>query len=489
MKRVYDELSEDGPITQEDVKYFKKQAIWRQMKFYKQKYQVSEKLLKYKENGEKSDNAGNDDDIDKLKFENDKLIKEIEELNILLKQQDRETSDSVKRINQAQVKEEVKTEVIESKPDDNKVKALEEVIKSYEEKLKSNEVKIEEKVVDVVKVEIIKDFNMKTPEDLDKYLDNKRVNFEELINNKLKSENDELKQLLSKNEKDLVRIRNIRDDLIGKINQYESAKTNEELIKLNEELNSKLDFQNNLKDKENEDIIKELEESYKNLISSINVKIMNKLDQDNLVKKYQIEKSKADQKYFQIMKTKDTLTNENKLLKLNLNKLNDIISEKLNIETSLNAKINKLQDIIKDFEKVIANLNIKNNQLIEKEQFKGKEMNKLVSKIDSLVEEINNLKRKEGDFKKQLNLKDLEFIKFKHGLTSSSPVDNNEELNGFRSMVKCSVCSKNWKNMAITVCGHVFCNECVKERLNARLRRCPSCNKGFSANDLLSIHL
>ena len=32
-----DELSEDGPLTQRDVVYFKKEAIWRQMRAYKTK--------------------------------------------------------------------------------------------------------------------------------------------------------------------------------------------------------------------------------------------------------------------------------------------------------------------------------------------------------------------------------------------------------------------------------------------------------------------
>lgn len=63
------------------------------------------------------------------------------------------------------------------------------------------------------------------------------------------------------------------------------------------------------------------------------------------------------------------------------------------------------------------------------------------------------------------------------------------ELEDFRSLVYCSLCSKNWKSMAIKTCGHVFCDNCCKERLASRMRKCPSCNKPFSSNDLLSIHL
>lgn len=64
-----------------------------------------------------------------------------------------------------------------------------------------------------------------------------------------------------------------------------------------------------------------------------------------------------------------------------------------------------------------------------------------------------------------------------------------EELENFRTLVYCSLCSKNWKNMAIRTCGHVFCEDCCKERLAARMRKCPTCNKPFSSNDLLMVHL
>lgn len=45
-RKVYDEVSDvSGPLTQEDVKYFRKQAIWRQMQFYKSKNQYNEQLI------------------------------------------------------------------------------------------------------------------------------------------------------------------------------------------------------------------------------------------------------------------------------------------------------------------------------------------------------------------------------------------------------------------------------------------------------------
>ena len=93
--------------------------------------------------------------------------------------------------------------------------------------------------------------------------------------------------------------------------------------------------------------------------------------------------------------------------------------------------------------------------------------------------------------KVEKQLKSTEDIlqKYKSNNTNSLLQEDEQQLEALRSIAKCSVCSKNWKDTAITVCGHVFCSKCTQERLAARLRRCPSCNKGFSANDLLAVHL
>lgn len=64
-----------------------------------------------------------------------------------------------------------------------------------------------------------------------------------------------------------------------------------------------------------------------------------------------------------------------------------------------------------------------------------------------------------------------------------------DELKVYKSMAKCSVCETKWKNTAISLCGHVFCKECINKRIETRQRRCPSCNRGFGSGDILQVHL
>jgi E3 ubiquitin-protein ligase BRE1 len=45
------------------------------------------------------------------------------------------------------------------------------------------------------------------------------------------------------------------------------------------------------------------------------------------------------------------------------------------------------------------------------------------------------------------------------------------------------------KDTALKTCGHVFCMECVDDRMRNRMRKCPHCNKPFDKMDVLTLHI
>lgn len=94
-------------------------------------------------------------------------------------------------------------------------------------------------------------------------------------------------------------------------------------------------------------------------------------------------------------------------------------------------------------------------------------------KIARLMEERNTLKRKV------------------ERLSARGSVDTllEEEVSTLRKMLRCPVCNDNMKDTVITRCFHVFCNPCVKSRLQLRNRKCPGCAKPFGENDVHSIYL
>ena len=63
-----------------------------------------------------------------------------------------------------------------------------------------------------------------------------------------------------------------------------------------------------------------------------------------------------------------------------------------------------------------------------------------------------------------------------------------EEIDAYKSMLRCSVCNDRPKACIITRCYHMFCQECVQVRLDNRDRKCPGCAAAFSASDVKSIY-
>jgi chromosome segregation ATPase len=63
------------------------------------------------------------------------------------------------------------------------------------------------------------------------------------------------------------------------------------------------------------------------------------------------------------------------------------------------------------------------------------------------------------------------------------------ELKDLRDMVMCPVKKTAVKSAVLRQCGHGMCKEALEQRMRDRLRRCPVCNKGFSADDVVDLHL
>lgn len=65
----------------------------------------------------------------------------------------------------------------------------------------------------------------------------------------------------------------------------------------------------------------------------------------------------------------------------------------------------------------------------------------------------------------------------------------HQEAKEYREILKCGVCHNRQKEVVITKCYHLFCNECIQKLLRNRQRRCPSCGLSFGANDVKPIYI
>jgi E3 ubiquitin-protein ligase BRE1 len=346
----------------------------------------------------------------------------------------------------------------------------------------------------------------------------------------LTTENENLKQHLARSEADLVRIRTARDELISKNSLLKAETENkrlvaelERLVQVQKESLEKMygekqaeasaEDVSKLQGLSSDDLIKkitmvnaeikEIELVFQQTHAISVKKLTNEVENDSVMKKLTVEKAKADQKYFAAMRSKDALMSENRILKSQIAKSQELIAKLNEMEKNYLTKISVLQKAEADF-KTIKDTSVHENFKIqerarathaarEKAETDLKHARKAIEAKTALLEELeleniavaNKLSRSEA------KVKELETLlkKYRTNNTSSLLQEDEKQLAALRSIAKCLVCTKNWKDTAITVCGHVFCSHCAQERLAARLRRCPSCNKGFSANDLLSIHL
>lgn len=343
------------------------------------------------------------------------------------------------------------------------------------------------------------------------------VQDKEIFTNKLSLEfqtaQDALKKHNAMLEKDLVRIRATRDELTSRIAILESQKPKSELLA---DLQKVLDLQKERIEKmenkpvetTNDAVMKELqdlERAFKELTQLAHKKYSDHISQESIVSKLTVEKTKADQKYFTAMRSKDSILIENKNLSKNLHKSNELINQLKEIERTLQSKVESLNKQIHLSQSNEKRLMESSKAVSLKIMDLTSELGKTKKVVESLQGErakhieqdtrlesnIHSLQSQNSALKLQLSQAENKAKKLHKSLISNGG-DNSiiaEELDNFRTIVYCSLCSKNWKNTAIKNCGHVFCEECCKERLAARMRKCPTCNKPFGSADLLVVHL
>jgi len=63
-------------------------------------------------------------------------------------------------------------------------------------------------------------------------------------------------------------------------------------------------------------------------------------------------------------------------------------------------------------------------------------------------------------------------------------IDSFETL---KDTCMCSICAMKKRNRVITQCGHTLCEECMKNQLKSRNRKCPACNTRFRESQIVEI--
>ncbi|KAF4621535.1 hypothetical protein G7Y89_g14537 [Cudoniella acicularis] len=326
--------------------------------------------------------------------------------------------------------------------------------------------------------------NIQLREDAER-LQAERTQYRAQIENESEVLNGELENQLARVESDLTRIRSARDELLADLNMRKASQENErtasnhlkELIdakddritalelevgrlraRANEEsgepnLRPEIDSMDlqQLRQKyealsrEFESMNKEmpaLQSAYKRVQALSTKKVMDFTQLEERVQLLQAEKAKADQKYFAARKDMDTRILEVKSLKHQNSKSSEIIK----LTTMLKAKD-------------ATHLSTKNRNF-------------------TVETELEELRVKYGQVQKERDTWKTKSLSNQSG---------EEEM--LRTLALCTICRKDFKNTALKTCGHVFCNNCVDDRIANRMRKCPNCAKSFDKMDVMTVHM
>lgn len=207
-------------------------------------------------------------------------------------------------------------------------------------------------------------------------------------------------------------------------------------------------------------------------------------------------KVRSDEKYINAMRARDSMSQELQRTKAVLARSAEVVSDLKAQEQRVGGQVSKLQRQVAQTE-VLLQQRKHENDLIRRSKA---EADGLVATLrlgsEKLREQLaqRDVEKAAADMARRNAETDVEKLKREldtqraiNGLGSATDVQ--EQLESLRSIAMCPVCQKNWKNRAISTCGHTLCNECVQNRLNARMRSCPMCNGHFASNDVLPIHL
>ncbi|KAA8909241.1 hypothetical protein TRICI_004553 [Trichomonascus ciferrii] len=356
------------------------------------------------------------------------------------------------------------------------------------------------------------------------------------VKTRFQEQKEEMEQQMTKLEQDVARIRAARDEILSELHTKKAAeherdksitelkgllevrdtriKTLEEEIKrLKDEGADKEAQLANIEDASVEDLkqlvqklqrqnknlsaeIPSLEQAYAKAHSRATAKVFDVVEREAKMHKLTVEKSKADEKYFGAMRSKDMITNESNKLKTQLTKSSELVQQ---LKESERQKTHKITDLERQIQDNIASRSASEKELqsirsrLTEKDHRMESANKHIEKLYADLKKRDSAIRKESDTRRDLELQ-IEKLRRQVETKKMTSIGGGgsgyeEQIEALRSIALCSLCTKNWKDTAIKTCGHVFCSDCAKERLQVRLRKCPMCNKQYSHNDLLSVHL
>ncbi|KAI8677092.1 E3 ubiquitin protein ligase [Fusarium sp. Ph1] len=241
-----------------------------------------------------------------------------------------------------------------------------------------------------------------------------------------------------------------------------------------------------------------IEKAYKKMKELAHRKAMDSSAMEERMTILIAEKSKADQKYFAARKDADTRNNEIRSLRHQNSKSSEIIAQLKELEMQNRTLLSNLEKQLADLKQANASL-VSENKKAEATSLEAvrrtDSLNKQVSDLTNLVKskdaasavvrERNTMQETEVE---KLKVRIEHVQKDRDSWKNKALSNSSEEEEMLRTFALCTICRNNFKNTALKTCGHLFCNQCVDDRISNRMRKCPTCSRAFDKMDVMSVH-
>ncbi|KAJ1304529.1 hypothetical protein OPQ81_005670 [Rhizoctonia solani] len=236
------------------------------------------------------------------------------------------------------------------------------------------------------------------------------------------------------------------------------------------------------------------------------------LDKQNMLKVFDLialedkllkvatEKAKADNKYFQVMKAKETQEAECKTMSRNMARQVVLIDKYKESQAQMSAQlavadkeavtqkrlIQLLQDRVEEASREVRGWNIR----YEAERSRVAELEKQRNQADAAAVEARAAaaKAKEEAKKAQEETKQASVVSSGTKGASARELELQKENAKVMALLRCSTCVKNFRSHTLLKCMHTFCKDCIDARVTTRQRKCPACNMAFAAQDVQQIY-
>jgi len=259
------------------------------------------------------------------------------------------------------------------------------------------------------------------------------------------------------------------------------------------------------------DDLDKMSQAYEEIAKLAEDKVKHLTTLEDRVIRLNTEKSKADNKFFAAMRSKEALEAERKVAARNAERQSLVIQQlseadktRASHAATLEAELatagqarDELERRMLRVEAQLANATSECRTMRDKVEKWEKELLTLQQQRRDLDQQLFTLNEEQANLNKQVQKANAERDAaaaakdkaLKKRLTEGGGASTNAEAESLRSLLRCSSCKDNFRERIITKCMHTFCAQCIEARIQTRQRKCPHCGIAFAQSDVQMLYL